>query len=68
LTSARRRIHGTTYAAATNGIVHELSATTGVDVRIAFATGDSIHLSSPAVANGVVYVGGFHEGKVFALA
>jgi outer membrane protein assembly factor BamB len=59
--------NGVVYAAAVDGIVRALNATTGAQVRPSFATGTAIDLSSPAIANGVLYVGNL-DGNVFALA
>jgi hypothetical protein len=55
------------YVAAQDGIVHALNAVTGADVAPPFATGSRIFLSSPAISNGVGYIGNI-AGRLFAFA
>src|SRR5262249_27783345 len=67
VTGSPSAANGVVYAAATNGVVHELNAGTGADVTTPFETGSAIDLSSPTVANGVVYIGNSDTGNIFAL-
>ena len=54
------------YFGSTNGDLYALNATSGAYLW-SYYTGGTIYFSSPAVANGVVYIGSYGGGAIYAL-
>ena len=58
---------GILYLGGVDGFLHALDATTG-SARWILQTGNDVHMSSPVVSDGVVYIGGIQENSAYLLA